>query len=226
MEALRETLLEPAQASVEWDQETRSRLLELLLRPPRRRRMTYEEFLDWADEDTLAEWVNGEVVMASPPSRRHQEIVVFLTQILGLYATKRELGIVLASPFQMKLAGVGREPDVLFVGREHLERLGETYLDGPADLVVEIISPESIGRDRGEKFAEYEAGGVSEFWLIDPMRERVEFYQLDARGRYRPITPDTDGIYRSRALTGFWLRVAWFWQSPSVWDALRELGLV
>ncbi|MEI7837907.1 MAG: S49 family peptidase, partial [Planctomycetota bacterium] len=62
--------------------------------PPRRRRMTYEEFLDWADEDTLAEWVNGEVVMASPPSRQHQEIVVFLTQILGLYATKRELGIV------------------------------------------------------------------------------------------------------------------------------------
>jgi hypothetical protein len=34
--------------------------------------MTYAEFLDWADEDTLAEWVNGKVIMTSPASLRHQ----------------------------------------------------------------------------------------------------------------------------------------------------------
>lgn len=47
----------------------------------------------------------------------------------------------------------------------------ETYLDGPADLVVGIVSPDSVGRDRGEKFYEYAQGGVPEYWLIDPQLE-------------------------------------------------------
>jgi Uma2 family endonuclease len=66
-------------------------------------------------------------------------------------------------------------------------------------------------RDRGEKFYEYEEAGIPEYWLIDPLRREVEFYQLDARGRYRTILPDAEGVYRSRVLPGFWLRVRWLW---------------
>jgi Uma2 family endonuclease len=61
--------------------------------------------------------------------------------ILGLYCHARGLGEVLDAPFLMKLER-GREPDVLFVSREHLDRLKENYLDGPADLVIEIVSVE------------------------------------------------------------------------------------
>jgi Uma2 family endonuclease len=125
----------------------------------------------------------------------------------------------------MRLEQSGREPDLLFVAQEHLERLRESFLDGPADLVVEILSPESAGRDRGEKFYEYEEAGISEYWLVDPLRQEVEFYQLDAQGRYRLTLPDTEGIYRSKMLGGFWLPVAWLWKPPRVLDALRELGL-
>ena len=49
---------------------------------------------------------------------------------------------------------------------ERLDRVHRTYLDGPADLVVEIVSPESAGRDRGEKYYEYEAAGIPEYWLL------------------------------------------------------------
>ncbi|MGH2411546.1 MAG: Uma2 family endonuclease [Chloroflexota bacterium] len=48
--------------------------------------MTYDEFLDWADEDTLAEWVDGKVIMTSPANRRHQELVGFLYGLLDVYA--------------------------------------------------------------------------------------------------------------------------------------------
>jgi Uma2 family endonuclease len=226
MSALREALLETAQAPAASDQELRGRLLELLLQPPRKRRMTYEEFLDWADEDTHAEWVDGEVVMKSPASRRHQQIAFFLAQVIGLYAERRGLGTVLIPPFQISLSRRGREPDLLFVAQEHLGRLQEMYLDGPADLVVEIVSSGSIALDRGEKFSEYEEAGVPEYWLIDPLRERAEFYQLDTGGRYRLVAPDEDGIYHSRALESFWLRVAWLWQPPQVWDVIRELGMI
>jgi len=208
------------------NQDLRRRLLEALLAPSQPPKMTYEEFLAWADEDTLAEWVNGEVVMASPASRQHQEISGFLHIILSAHVEIHRLGTVLLPPFQMRLARSGREPDLLFVAREHLDRLKDTFLDGPADLVVEILSPESAGRDRGVKFYEYEAAGILEYWLIDPSRETAEFYQLDAHGHYRAVSPDAEGQYCSSVLPGLRLPVAWLWQPPSVLQALRELGLV
>ncbi|MCX7854780.1 MAG: Uma2 family endonuclease [Anaerolineae bacterium] len=222
----REQLLELLREPEVVDEDLRREILEALLRPPRPRRMTYEEFLTWADEDTLAEWVEGEVVMYSPASRRHQNIADFLTAVLRAYVETRELGMVLSAPFQMKLAGSGREPDLMFVATEHLDRLRETYLDGPADLVVEVASPESIGRDRGEKFYEYARAGIPEYWLIDPDAERAEFYILDERGRYQMILPDADGVYRSRVIAGFWLREDWLWKPPRVLDVLRELAVL
>lgn len=117
------------------------------------------------------------------------------------------------APFQMRLANSGREPDLLYVKTANCDRLRHTYLDGPADLVVEIISPESIGRDRGDKFFEYEEAGIPEFWLLDPQTQRAEFYQLNEAGRYQPIQP-VEGVYRSAQLSGFWLREEWLWQEP------------
>ncbi len=187
---------------------------ETTARPPREAKMTYEQFLNWADEDTLAEWVDGEVVMNSPVSLRHEEITNFLIGVLSEYARLHALGTVLGGPFQMKLANSGREPDVLFVATAHRDRLKATYLDGPAHLVVEVISPESAGRDRGDKFYEYRDAGIPEYWLLDPRVEQAEFYQLDPQGRYQLVAPDQAGIYHSRTLPGFWLRVAWLWQDP------------
>jgi len=176
--------------------------------------MTYEEFLDWADEDTLAEWVNGEIVMASPANLDHQNIAGFLYEVMKAFARMRQLGVIIQPPFQMRLTGSGREPDVIFVAEAHRDRIKRIYVDGPADLAVEVVSPESAERDRQEKFAEYQEGSVSEYWLIDPDTRRAEFYQLGEDGRYRPIATDADGAYHSRALPGFWLRVSWLWQDP------------
>ncbi len=174
--------------------------------------MTYQEFLDWADEDTFAEWVNGDVIMSSPASLPQQEMVGLLYELLRSYAFFHDLGTVIQAPFQMKLEH-GREPEVLFIGQEHRHRLKDTYLDGPADLVIEVISPESIGRDRGEKFYEYERHGVREYWLIDPLTQRAEFYHLTGN-RYRLMPLDSDRIYRSLVLPGFWVDVEWLWQHP------------
>lgn len=194
------------------------------------KKMTYEEFLAWCDEDTWAEWVNGKVIMLAPASDKHQDLVRFLIQVLGIYVELKGLGVVRPAPFQMRTGPdlPGREPDILFVAKENLGRLKENYLDGPADLVIEIVSPESRLRDRGEKFAEYELGGVREYWLIDPDRKEADFYLRDERGRFRLREPDPAGVYRSGVLPGFWLKVDWLWQEPlpSVLEVLRELGLV
>jgi Uma2 family endonuclease len=199
---------------------------DVVKREPPKAKMTYEEFLNWCDEDTLAEWVDGEIIMVLPASVHHQRLADFLVKCLGIYVEQRDLGVVLSAPFQMKLEH-GREPDLLFIAKEHLDRLRDNYLDGPADLVVEIVSPESAARDRGEKFYEYEAGGVGEYWLIDPLRQRAEFYQLE-EGRYTLVQPDAGGVYHSAVVRGFWLRVTWLWQDPlpPTLDVLRELGII
>jgi Uma2 family endonuclease len=192
---------------------------------PARKKVTYEEFLAWCDEDTWAEWVDGEVIVFSPAHNRHQDIAGFLESVLRIYGETRGPGVVRSAPFQMKMAR-GREPDLLFIAREHLDRLQETYLDGPADVVVEILSRDSQSRDRGDKFFEYAEGGVPEYWLIDPIREWAEFYSRDERGHYQPILTGHAGVFHSQAVPGFWLRLEWLWQPPPVLEVLRELEII
>jgi Uma2 family endonuclease len=190
-------------------------------------RVSYDDFLRQA-ADTRAEWVDGTVVEMSPANLRHQHIVLFLATTMRTFVEQRGLGVILVAPFQMKLDRSGREPDVVFIATAHLDRLGATYLDGPADLVVEVVSPDSVSRDRGEKYVEYEAAGVPEYWLIDPDRRQAEFYRLDAQGRYQITPPDEVGRYESKLVPGFHLDVDWLWQDPPppVLDVLRDLGVI
>jgi Uma2 family endonuclease len=192
-------------------------------------RMTYEEFLEWANEDTRAEWVNGEVVWMSPVSDPHQDLGGWLFTLLFSFVDDRKLGKIRYENYQMKTGPdlPGRQPDILYVASEHVSRFKGTHLEGPADIVIEIVSPDSRGRDRGDKFAEYEAGGVPEYWILDQPRRQAEFNLLGPDGRYHLAPIGEDGIFHSRALPGFWLKVDWLWQDPlpSVREVLRELGV-
>lgn len=192
--------------------------------PPR---MSWDEFLDWCDEDTYAEWVDGEVQIMTAPDTKHQDLVGFLGTLLRFFAEARDLGRVFFAPFLVKLPRTGRLPDLIFITREQLDRLGSVYLHGPPDLAIEIVSPESRTRDRREKLREYEEAGVREYWILDHERQQPEFYVLDESGKYVAL-PIEDGIFRSVVLPGLWLRVDWLWQEPlpPLMSVLREWGLI
>lgn len=178
--------------------------------------MSYAEFLTAFAETTHAEWVNGEAIVFMPPTIRHQDIVAFLVALLRAYVDYFRLGKVLAAPCEMRALpeGNAREPDLFFVAQANLPRLTETRLAGPADLVIEVVSDESLSRDRADKFYEYQQAGVREYWIIDPRpgTARADFWVLDEQGRYRPTPADVDGIYRAAVVPRFWLDVAWLWQ--------------
>lgn len=189
--------------------------------------MSYAKFLVSDEIDPHTEWVNGEVVPMAPVSDEHSDEQVFLLTLVKTFVDAHELGKVRSEPFQMKTAPdlPGRAPDILFVAKKNLGRLKKNHLQGPADLVVEIISPGSQSVDRGEKYFEYEAGGVKEYWLVDRIRKQAEFYVLGRDGVYHLEVVD-DGIFHSTVLKGLWLKVAWLWKNPSVLAVLKEWKLI
>jgi len=186
------------------------------------------EFEDFLREyaENRAEWVAGRVVPMSPVRSRHQALTVFFTRLLGDVVEERG-GRVFSENFLMRLDAVpsGRCPDVMVLLPEHLSRVQETQLDGPADLVIEIVSIDSVSRDRGEKFVEYEQAGIPEFWLIDPDRQVAEFWILDG-GRYR-LAPILDGRFASHILPDVWIEPEWLWRDPlpKVRQIVRAWGL-
>ena len=85
-------------------------------------------------------------------------------------------------------------------------------------VALEIVSPESQTRDRVHKFAGYEAGGVPEYWLLDSARRTADFCRRGrtgkAAGKYKPVPPDKAGVYRSKAVPGFWPKSTGSGSSP------------
>jgi Uma2 family endonuclease len=186
----------------------------------------FETFLEWLDEDTHADWIEGEVQMTSPASYKHQNSSGFLNQIMRTYVNLFDLGVVLSAPFVVKIGRKSREPDLFFVRKERINLLQATFFDGAPDLIIEIVSPESQERDRQTKFTEYQQGGVSEYWLIDPLTEEIEYYRLDENGQYQNILPSADGFYFSNAVPNLRFKSSWLWavREPALTRVMREMG--
>lgn len=174
--------------------------------------MGYSEWLRWSDTHPSSEWVDGEAIVFMPPGIRHQQVVGFLYSLLSWYTRMRALGIVLVAPIEMRhSARASHEPDILFVDSRHLDRLTPQRLVGPADLVVEVISDESVTRDRIEKRAEYAAAGVPEYLIVDgrPEQASIDLLRLTAEGIYAPQRLEADGRLHLSTLPGMWLVLDW-----------------
>ena len=186
----------------------------------RRLRMTYQEYLDWATADAASEWVDGEVTIFMPPRTIHQDLVLLIAQLLSdfLYLVRGGTGKVMIAPYEMLAWDVrsARQPDVLYVAPDHVDRVSKDRLEGPADLVVEVVSDDSVARDRQTKFAEYAAIGVPEYWLVDSRdgHRAVAAYRLAPEAAYERLPLDAAGRLHSRVLPGFWLDPTWLTQDP------------
>lgn len=160
------------------------------------------------------EWARGYVIKMTPVTFEHDKLVGYLRQLIEAYFAHKPIGTVLGDPFVMRLAAVQsqRQPDLQIVLDSNPGDLTDTAMIGPADICIEVVSPGSVKIDYGEKFEEYEQGGVGEYWLIDPIRDEGLFYRLDGTGHYKLHRPDDDGNYVSPVLPPFALHVPTLWQ--------------
>jgi Uma2 family endonuclease len=176
------------------------------------------------------EWVEGHVIKMSPVSLPHDRIVHFIRKLVEAYFSLRPLGTIVGEPFVLRLEGmrVGREPDLQIILGDNQANLQHTRMNGPADICIEVVSPGSIETDYGDKFKEYQEGGVKEYWLLDPMRCEATFYRLNDKGVYQRVDADEDGNYRTPLLPDFALHVETLWQGElpnfyAIGEAVREM---
>lgn len=172
-----------------------------------------EEYMEKYAAD-FCEWVSGVVIKMSPIHEDHDMLTRYLATLFSAYFELKPIGTIRQGPFVQRLgdAEPRREPDIQIILNTNPGTLTETYMDGPADICIEVVSPESVERDHGTKLAEYERGGVSEYWIIDPIREETRFYRLNDKGVYIRQEVDAQGYYRTSALPGFKLHVPTLWQ--------------
>lgn len=144
-------------------------------------KLTYADFLRLPEDGQRHELLDGEHVVTPSPRTKHQAVVVNLTLLLATWARSADAGRVFTAPFDVVLSdSTVVEPDLLFIAREHLDRLTDDNVRGAPDLVVEILSEGSRRRDEIVKRDLYDHFGVSEYWVVDPELETVKVYRREA----------------------------------------------
>ena len=148
--------------------------------------------------------------MASPDSRRGNRITGFLDRLVGCFIEARGVGgEVYVNRFAFQLDEFnGPEPDLAWVAEERLHLIEEGRMQGAPDVAVEVVSRDSRQRDWVDKRHKYESAGVQEYWIVDPIQRRIEFLRLK-NGRYDVVPLEENRIFRSDAISGFWLNVEW-----------------
>jgi Uma2 family endonuclease len=159
-----------------------------------RMRWSYEEYARLPTSgSTRFEVIADELAVTPSPSGAHQLVVANLVMVLGIFVREHDLGRLLPGPMDV-LFGEGDylQPDLVFVRRDRAHLMSPRGIEGPPDLVVEILSPSTAHRDRGIKLERYRHFGVPEYWIVDIDARAVEVWRL-GKGAREPEVVEAAG---------------------------------
>src|SRR6184192_4141195 len=148
------------------------------------RRWTYEEYYRLND-DQRYEIIDGNLLMAPAPDTWHQSWARNLFRIVDAYVQRKKIGEVFFAPLDVVLNQENTvQPDLVFISTANLGIVQHRAIFGAPDLLVELISPSSVRRDRHVKKRLYATFGVKEYWIGDPANKALEILSLK-EGRYQ-----------------------------------------
>jgi Uma2 family endonuclease len=144
-------------------------------------RVSFAELCRWPDDGRQYELYDGEVIVVPSPFLRHHRVGSHVEALLREYE-ERNGGITGRAPLDIVLTEYDViQPDVVFfrADRRHLIENWEVTRV-PPDLAVEVLSRSTERRDRGRKMDLLARFGVPEYWIIDPVGNVLELYQLQS----------------------------------------------
>ena len=190
----------------------------LLMKPD----VSEEKFFKFATENISCELIDGVLIIHSPASIQHERIFQFLLILLNRFLKRTKGGEVLGSRVVMRLASdLIPEPDLIVLLPKNLSKIQDTFIEGPADLMVEILSPSTRRTDLTIKIPRCLEKGVKEIWAIDPEVKGVTIFHP----RKEPIVYNKGDIVKSTILKNFWIKNDWLWSTDTIdpIDCLNEI---
>lgn len=178
--------------------------------------LSYADYVDLPD-DPRGEVLDGVFVVSPSPTLRHQDLAgeIFF-ELKSWLRAHPAAGRVFSAPVDVVLRAerpaVVVQPDVLFVLAAGSAVMMKGAIHGAPDLVVEVVSPSSAGRDAITKRDLYARYGTREYWLVWPDEARVDVLVADETGAFgAPRTLDRTAALTSDLLPGFALPLAGLW---------------
>jgi Uma2 family endonuclease len=149
---------------------------------PQQGEWSESEYLELTDHSSRRiEFTDGRLEFLPMPTEIHQELTAFLYRVLYQFVNQRSAGKVHFSGLRVRIRpGKVREPDVIFLHRDHFHARHNRVWDG-ADLVMEVVSddPQDRLRDYEQKLHDYAEAKVAEYWIVDFDRQIVIVHRLD-----------------------------------------------
>lgn len=170
-------------------------------------RRTYTDYCQ-LPEGAPYQLIGGEFILTPAPGTYHQVVLFNLAVEMGNFVRQAGLGRVLLAPVDVYLGETeAYQPDIIFVARERMGIIEPQRINGPPDLVVEILSPATAYYDLRKKFKVYERCGVREYWIVDPQEKSVQVF-VPREGKFvLDQEAERTGQISSRVLAGFAVRL-------------------
>ncbi len=185
---------------------------DAVTRPALGIKLTYDDYVNLPDDGKRYEILDGELAVTPSPLIRHQRISANLHIALEHYVRENDRGTLLYAPVDVILdRSTVAVPDLVFVSKKRSAIVTERAIEGAPDLIVEILSPSTSRRDRGVKMKLYQRFGVAHYWIVDPVRCRLETRELGARGYRLVATYEGDAEATSSLLPGLTIELSAVW---------------
>jgi Uma2 family endonuclease len=152
-----------------------------------KRPATFEDLLN-VPEDQFAEILNGELSVTPKPAAPHETVAALIAQGLGPFNGEPggpggPGGWIIAAVPHLRLGTDALVPDVAGWRRERMPEVPNTpFVTIAPDWVCEVLSPESVKRDRIVKAKIYERDRVGHYWIADPMNRKLQVMRLEEDG--------------------------------------------
>ncbi len=153
---------------------------------------TYADWEALPDDGKRYEIIDGMLYRTTAPSSFHQWIVKRFERYIGIPAEDQGLAYSFAAPIGIIMPGCDPvQPDYVVVLVQNASIIRDRRIRGVPDLIIEVLSPNSVVYDERIKLVAYAMAGVPEYAIVDPRTRVVSRYQLQAPGRY--ASPDVVG---------------------------------
>ncbi len=164
---------------------------------------TYQDY-EKLPEGAPYQLIGGQLIKTPSLVPYHQDIVRKISIKLSSFIEEKRIGKIYISPLDVCFSDTEiYQPDIIFISKERLHIIGEKNIEGPPDLIIEILSPATAYYDLRVKKDTYEKTGVKEYWIVDPIQHIIEVFQ-NKNGKFEIIqSVRTEGVVNSVIIPEF-----------------------